>query len=107
MSKINLQKLHGIEADIRSTSSMFIEKAEESKEQLNIKQFTLYLEELEMERKSLYKVKEKIMSETDAEHIEEEIINTSKKPFKLKLTLRDFQREVDTGKANVNLNSQT
>ena len=50
---------------------MFIETAEEWKEQLNIQRFQLALEELEMERKALYEVNEKILSATDAEHIEE------------------------------------
>ena len=67
MSKTNLQKLNGTRAGIRSTISMFIEPAEESKEQLNIQQFRLALEELEMETKALYEVNEKIMSATDAE----------------------------------------
>ena len=110
MSKTNLQKLHGGRAGIRSTISMFIETDEESKEQLNIKRFRLPLEELEMERKTLYEVHEKIMSVTDVEHIEEEIINTRKESFKLKLTLmglRDLHREVDTEETNVNRNSQT
>ena len=95
---------------IRSTISMFIETAEESKEQLNIKRFRLPLEELEMERKTLYEVYEKIMSVTDVEHIEEEIINTRKESFKLKWTLielRDFQCEVDTEETTVNRNSKT
>ena len=110
MSKTNIQKLHRIQAGIRSTISMFIVTAEESKKQLNIQQFRLALEELEMEKKILYKVNEKIMSATDAEHIKEEIINTRKKSFKLKLKLmelRDFQHEVDTEEIYVNQNSQT
>ena len=69
MSKKNLQKLHGIQAGIRSTISMFIERAEESKEQLNIKSFSLALEELEMETKAPYEVNQKIMAATNAEHI--------------------------------------
>ena len=110
VSKTNLQTLHGLRAGIRSTISMFIETAEESKEQLNINQFRLPVEELEMERKTLYEVHEKIMSVTDVEHIEEEIINTRKESFKLKLTLmelRDFKCEVDTEETNFNQNSQT
>ena len=52
--------------------------AEESKEQLNIQQFRLALEELEMETKAPYEVNEKIMAATDAEHIEEEMLTTRK-----------------------------
>ena len=78
MSKTNLQKLHGTQAGIRSTISMFIETAKELKEQLNVKQFRLALEELEMDMKTLYEVNEKIMSATDAEHIEEEMVTTRK-----------------------------
>ena len=89
---------------------MFIETAEESKEQFNIQQFRLALEELEMETKALYEVNEKIMSPTNAEHIKEEMVTTRKFSFKLKLTLmglRDFQREADTEETNVNRNLQT
>ena len=51
-----------------------------------------------METKALYEVNEMIMSATNAEHIEEEMVTTRKESFKLKLTLmglRDFQREID------------
>ena len=81
MSKTNLQKLHRTRAGIRSTISMFVETAEESKEQLNIQQFRLALEELEMEKKALYEVNEKIMAATDAEHIEEEMVTMRKESF--------------------------
>ena len=64
MSKTNLQKLHVTRAGIRSTISMFIQTTEESKEQLNIQQFRLALEELEIDTKTLYEVNEKIMSAT-------------------------------------------
>ena len=47
--------------------------AEESKEQLNIQQFRLALEELEMETKALYEVNEKIMAAA--------MRNTSKKKW--------------------------
>ena len=110
MSNTNLQKLHRTRAGLRSTISMFIESAKRSKEQLNIQQFRLALEELEMDKKTLYKVIEKILSATDAEHIEEEMVITRKESFKLKLKLmklRDFQREVDTKETYVNQNSQT
>ena len=109
MSKTNLQKLHGTQAGIRSTISMFIQTAEESKVQLNIQQFRLALEELEIDMKTLYEVNEKIMSATNAEHVEE-MVTTRKESFKIKLTLiglRDFQREFDAKDFNVDRNSQT
>ena len=59
-----------------------------------------------MERKTLYEVNEKIMSATDAEHIEEEIINMRMESFKLKLKIMEL-REVDTEETNVNRNLQT
>ena len=89
---------------------MFVEIGEESKEQLNIQQFRLALEELEMEKKALYEVNEKIMAATDAEHIEEEMVTTDKESFNFKLTLmglRDFQRHNDAKDSNVDRNSQT
>ena len=110
MSKTNLQKLHGTQAGIRSTISMFVETVEESKEQLNIQQFRPALEDLEMEKKALYEVNEKIMAATNAEHMEEEMVTTRKESFKLKLTLiglRDFQRQNDAKDSNVDRNSQT
>ena len=70
---------------------MFIETAKESKEQLSIQRFKLALEELEMERKALYKVNEKILSATDAEHIEEEIIRRKRSHSKLKLALMEVR----------------
>ena len=45
-----------------------------------------------MEKKALYEVNEKIMSATDAEHIEEEMVTTRKESFKLKLTLMGLKR---------------
>ena len=89
---------------------MFIETAEELKEQLNVQQFRMNLEELEMDTKTLYEVNEKIMSAINAEHIEEEIVTTRKESFKLKLTLmglRDFQHEFDAKDSKVDQNSQT
>ena len=87
---------------------MFIEIAEESKEQLNVQQFRLALEELEMETKALYEVNEKILSASDAEQIEEEMVTTRKESFKHKLTLmglRDFQCEFDAKDSNVDQNT--
>ena len=52
----------GYELALRSTISMFIETAKESKEQLNINRFKFALEELEMLTKTLNGVNEKIMS---------------------------------------------
>ena len=70
---------------------MFIEKAEESKEQLNIQRFKLALEELEMERKALYKVNEKILSATDAKQIKEEIKRRQMSHSELKLALMEVR----------------
>ena len=110
MSKTNLQKLHGIQAGIRSIISMFIGTAQVSKEQLNTERFRLALEELEIERKTLYEVNEKIMSATDVEHIEEEMVTMRKESFKLKRTLmglRDFQRKFDAKDSIIYRYSQT
>ena len=75
-----------------------------------MQQFRLALGELEMDTKTLYEVNEKIMSATDAEHIEEEMVTMRKESFKLKLTpigLRAFQREFDAKDSKANRNSQT
>ena len=87
----------GYELALRSTISMFIETAKESKEQLNIKRFKLALEELEMVTKTLNTVNGKIMSATNVEHIKQEIMNTRKESFKLKFTVMEprnrYQRD--------------
>ena len=87
---------------------MFVETAEESKEQLNIQQFRLALEELEMETKELYEVNEKILAATDVEHIKEEWLQRGRNRSNLTLMgLRDFQRQNDAKDSNVDRNSQT
>ena len=87
----------GYKLALRSTISMFIETAKESKEQLNIKRLKLGLEELKMVTKTLKAVNEKIMSSTNVEHIKEEIVNMRQESFKLKLTVMEptdrYQRD--------------
>ena len=109
MSKINLQKLQATRAGIRSNISMLIETAEKAKMEMNEDEFRLVFEELEIEANTLSELNEKILSATDAEHTEEEIVTTRAERFRIKLKLsglRSFLRELSPKDSNVNRNAQ-
>ena len=88
---------------------MLIETAEKAKMEMNEDEFRLVFEELEIEANTLSELNEKILSATDAEHTEEEIVTTRAERFwiKLKLSgLRSFLRELSPKDSNVNRNAQ-
>ena len=109
MSKINLQKLQATRAGIRSNISMLIETAEKAKMEMNEDEFRLVFEELEIEADRLSELNKKILSVTDAEHTEEEIVTTRAERFRIKLKLsglRSFLWELSPKDSNVNRNAQ-
>ena len=88
---------------------MLIETAEKAKMEMNEDEFRLVFEELEIEVNTLSELNKKILSATDAEHTEEEIVTTRAERFRIKLKLsglRSFLRELSPKDSNVNRNAQ-
>ena len=88
---------------------MLIETAEKAKMEMNEDEFRLVFEELEIEANTLSELNEKILSATDAEHTEEEIVTTRAERFRIKLKLsglRSFLRELSPKDSNENRNAQ-
>lgn len=89
--KMNLQKLLSQREGNKGVISRYLEKIESLKENFNLLKFNAVLESLESKKNVLDSLNEKILSQTDAENTQEEIMAADEYMLDFEIQLRELR----------------